>query len=112
MICRPEAKTLKLDDWLRRNRVSRAEFSRRIGVTPGAVTLICRDDGAWLSRETAERIVAETGGAVTPNDFLNCALQSAKEPICRTASRRPSRPSPAARSSSSPTTTTARTRAT
>ena len=34
------------------------------------MTLICRDDGAWLSRETAERIVAETGGAVTPNDFL------------------------------------------
>jgi 3,4-dihydroxy 2-butanone 4-phosphate synthase/GTP cyclohydrolase II len=34
------------------------------------VTLICRDEGAWLSRETAERIVAETAGAVTPNDFL------------------------------------------
>jgi 3,4-dihydroxy 2-butanone 4-phosphate synthase/GTP cyclohydrolase II len=61
---------MKLSDWLRRNSVSRAEFARRIGVSPGAVTLICRDDGAWLSRETAERIVAETGGVVTPNDFL------------------------------------------
>ncbi len=61
---------MKLADWLKRNSVSRAEFARRIGVSPGAVTLICRDDGAWLSRETAERIVAETGGAVTPNDFL------------------------------------------
>ena len=66
---------MKLDDWLRRNHVSRAEFSRRIGVTPGAVTQICREDGAWLSRETAESILAETAGAVTPNDFLNCALQ-------------------------------------
>ena len=61
---------MKLTDWLSRHGVSRAEFARRIGVSPGAVTLICRDDGAWLSRETAERIVAETGGAVTPNDFL------------------------------------------
>ncbi len=61
---------MKLDHWLKRNRVMRAEFARRIGVTPGAVTLICRNEGAWLSRETAERIVAETGGAVTPNDFL------------------------------------------
>ncbi len=61
---------MKLSDWLRRNSVSRAEFARRIGVSPGAVTLICREDGAWLSRETAERIVAETDGAVTPNDFL------------------------------------------
>ncbi len=61
---------MKLTDWLKRNSVSRSDFARRIGVSPGAVTLICRDDGGWLSRETAERIVAETGGAVTPNDFL------------------------------------------
>lgn len=62
---------MKLGDWLKHNGVSRADFARRIGVSPGAVTLICRDDGAWLSRETAERIVAETQGAVTPNDFLS-----------------------------------------
>jgi 3,4-dihydroxy 2-butanone 4-phosphate synthase/GTP cyclohydrolase II len=61
---------MKLADWLDRNRVRRAEFARRIGVSPGAVTQICRDEGAWVSRETAERIVAETAGAVTPNDFL------------------------------------------
>jgi 3,4-dihydroxy 2-butanone 4-phosphate synthase / GTP cyclohydrolase II len=62
---------MKLGDWLKQNGLSRADFARRIGVSPGAVTLICRDDGAWLSRETAERIVAETQGAVTPNDFLS-----------------------------------------
>jgi 3,4-dihydroxy 2-butanone 4-phosphate synthase/GTP cyclohydrolase II len=61
---------MKLADWLRRNGVSRSDFARRIGVSPGAVTLICREGGGWLSRETAERIVAETAGAVTPNDFL------------------------------------------
>jgi 3,4-dihydroxy 2-butanone 4-phosphate synthase / GTP cyclohydrolase II len=62
---------MKLGDWLKRNQVTRADFARRIGVSPGAVTLICREHGSWLSRETAERIVAETCGAVTPNDFLN-----------------------------------------
>src|SRR6202521_272140 len=61
---------MKLGDWLKRNQMSRADFARRIGVSPGAVTLICREQGSWLSRETAERIVAETQGAVTPNDFL------------------------------------------
>ena len=62
---------MKLGEWLRRNSVTRADFARRIGVSPGAVTLICREHGAWISRETAERIFAETGGAVTPNDFLS-----------------------------------------
>src|SRR5271170_6066034 len=62
---------MKLGDWLKRNQISRTDFARRIGVSPGAVTLICREHGSWLSRETAERIVAETHGAVTPNDFLS-----------------------------------------
>jgi 3,4-dihydroxy 2-butanone 4-phosphate synthase / GTP cyclohydrolase II len=62
---------MKLGNWLKRNRMSRTDFARRIGVSPGAVTLICREHGSWLSRETAERIVAETQGAVTPNDFLS-----------------------------------------
>ena len=65
---------MKLGDWLKRHQVSRTDFARRIGVSPGAVTLICREHGSWLSRETAERIVAETSGAVTPNDFLSPAL--------------------------------------
>ena len=64
---------MKLTDWLLRNDVKRVEFARRIGLSPGAVTQICREAGAWLSRETAERIVVETRGAVTPNDFLALA---------------------------------------
>ena len=69
---------MKLGDWLRRNGVTRADFARRIGVSPGAVTLICREDSPWMSRETAGRIVAETDGAVTPNDFLFAAPKDAK----------------------------------
>ena len=71
---------MKLGDWLRSNGVTRADFARRIGVSPGAVTLICREGRAWLSRETAERIVAETDGAVTPNDFLHEAPRGRKGP--------------------------------
>ena len=69
---------MKLSDWLRETGVPRIEFARRIGVTPGAITQICREDGPWISRETAERIVAETGGAVTPNDFLDDLALSRK----------------------------------
>jgi 3,4-dihydroxy 2-butanone 4-phosphate synthase/GTP cyclohydrolase II len=61
---------MKLSAWLSRHEVKRSEFARRIGVSPGAVTQICREDGAWPSRETAERIFVETGGTVTPNDFF------------------------------------------
>ncbi len=67
---------MKLAEWLTRSGVKRADFARRIGVSPGAVTQICREDGAWLSRETAQRILAETRGAVTPNDFLDGAVPS------------------------------------
>src|SRR5450755_2253967 len=61
---------MKLADWLSRNDVKRSDFARRVGLSPGAITQICRDEGAWISRETAEHIFAETKGAVTPNDFL------------------------------------------
>ncbi len=65
---------MRLADWLKRHGVKRNDFARRIGVTPGAVTQICERD-AWLSRDTAEAIVRETAGAVTPNDFLAaCAV--------------------------------------
>jgi 3,4-dihydroxy 2-butanone 4-phosphate synthase/GTP cyclohydrolase II len=67
---------MKLAEWLARNNISRADFARRINVSAGAVTLICREDGAWLSRETAERVFAETRGAVTPNDFLALCPQT------------------------------------
>ena len=103
---------MKLAEWLAREGVKRNVFARRIGVSPGAVTQICRDEGAWLSRETAQRILAETRGAVTPNDFLDGAVPSDWGNKCRITSIRPSRRSRAARSLSSPTTTTARTKAT
>lgn len=67
---------MKLADWLDKNGITRKAFAERIGVTPGAVTQLCNNHAGWLARETAELIVRETGGAVTPNDFLGegCGL--------------------------------------
>jgi 3,4-dihydroxy 2-butanone 4-phosphate synthase / GTP cyclohydrolase II len=61
---------VKLAEWLEAKGVKRVDFARSIGVSPGAVTQFCRQEGAWISRETAAMILRETNGAVTPNDFL------------------------------------------
>jgi 3,4-dihydroxy 2-butanone 4-phosphate synthase/GTP cyclohydrolase II len=71
---------MKLSEWLKRTRVTRVDFARRIGLSPGAVTQLCKDEGAWLSRETAVLISRETGGAVTPNDFLTLAGPARESP--------------------------------
>src|SRR5437879_4243683 len=64
---------MKLAAWLEANSVKRVNFARAIGVSPGAVTQFCNQDGAWISRETAQMILRETNGAGTPNDFLGVA---------------------------------------
>jgi len=61
---------MKLDVWLRQNKIARSAFAKQVGLSPASVTALCNDPAAWISRESAERITAATGGAVTPNDFL------------------------------------------
>jgi 3,4-dihydroxy 2-butanone 4-phosphate synthase/GTP cyclohydrolase II len=61
---------MKLDAWLTQNKIGRSAFARLVGLSPASVTALCNDQSAWISRESAERIAAATGGAVTPNDFL------------------------------------------
>lgn len=67
---------MKLADWLKipnpdGSRKRRREFAERIGVTPTMITAYCKEDGAmWPSKEKMAAIVRETGGQVTPNDFL------------------------------------------
>lgn len=67
---------MKLATWLTKTRMRRSDFAAAIGVSPAAVTLLCKDDSPWISRETAERIAKATRGAVTPNDFLGLASVS------------------------------------
>lgn len=61
---------MRLDDYLARSGETRSAFARRAGLSPAAVTALCNDPEVWISRDTASRICAATGGAVTPNDFL------------------------------------------
>jgi 3,4-dihydroxy 2-butanone 4-phosphate synthase/GTP cyclohydrolase II len=64
---------MKLGEWLKLNNVSRIDFARRTGLSKGSISQICNQDDAWVSRETAGRILRETDGAVTPNDLLEPA---------------------------------------
>lgn len=66
---------MKLDVWLRQNKIARSAFARQVELSPASVTALCNDQSAWISRESAERIAAATGGAVTPNDFLGIEAQ-------------------------------------
>lgn len=59
---------MKLTAYLARENLSQAEFARRISVSNGTVSLLARDL-IWMSAETAEKIAAATGGAVTAADF-------------------------------------------
>src|SRR5437764_810079 len=59
---------MELSGWLDRTKMPRSAFARAVGVSPGRITQIC--EGELPSLELAERIAKETGGAVTPNDFL------------------------------------------
>jgi 3,4-dihydroxy 2-butanone 4-phosphate synthase/GTP cyclohydrolase II len=68
---------MRLDAWLTINKETRSAFARRAGLSPAAVTALCNDPGVWVSRDSAERIAAATGGAVTPNDLLG--LKGSKE---------------------------------
>jgi 3,4-dihydroxy 2-butanone 4-phosphate synthase / GTP cyclohydrolase II len=72
---------MKLDDWLKRNNISRADFARRTGLSKGSISQICNQDTAWVSRETAQLILRETGGAVTPNDFLKTGSAEEMAPM-------------------------------
>jgi len=37
---------MKLAEWLKSNAVSRVDFARRIGVSPGTITQLCNQDDA------------------------------------------------------------------
>ena len=72
---------MKLDVWLRQTNTARSAFARQVGLSPASVTALCNDPTAWISRESAERIAAATGGAVTPNDFLEIGRASWRERV-------------------------------
>lgn len=60
---------MKLGDWLAREGITRSDFAGRVGVSAATITDLCKGN-QWIGRKTAETIYRETGGEVTPNDFL------------------------------------------
>ncbi|MET4734779.1 hypothetical protein ABIE64_003518 [Thalassospira sp. MBR-102] len=64
---------MKLSEWLKATKTKKIEFAARIGVSPSMVTRLC--DGSQMPNvETAHRVWAATGGAVTPNDFYGFVI--------------------------------------
>jgi 3,4-dihydroxy 2-butanone 4-phosphate synthase/GTP cyclohydrolase II len=61
---------MRLSDWLELKDITRAEFARRIGVSPAHVTGLCKGE-TWPSRRVVREIERETASAVTAADFVN-----------------------------------------
>ncbi|MEM8744801.1 MAG: bifunctional phosphopantothenoylcysteine decarboxylase/phosphopantothenate--cysteine ligase CoaBC, partial [Pseudomonadota bacterium] len=63
---------MKLALWLKSEGVSARDFAARVGTTEATISRL-RNARAQPSFELAEKIMQATGGAVTPNDFLDSA---------------------------------------
>lgn len=79
---------MKLADWLLREKLSFADFGSKIDRTAEAVRRYA--NGLRIpDRDTMPKIVAETGGQVTANDFFDLPAAfhaEANSPATRTAS--------------------------
>ena len=60
---------MQLSDWLIEQKIKRKDFAARIGVSPQTITGWCKGT-FWIRHDQAKAVLKETGGAVTPNDFL------------------------------------------
>jgi DNA-binding transcriptional regulator YdaS (Cro superfamily) len=61
---------MKLAQYLDSTRTKRSAFAASISVSPAYVSGLCAGE-YWPSRAVMARIVAATGGAVRPDDFLD-----------------------------------------
>lgn len=73
---------MKLSEWLDipnadGSRKRRDEFAGRISVTPQMISAYCAGT-IWPSKPTMQLIMAETGGSVTPNDFIEMPHEAAQ----------------------------------
>lgn len=68
---------MQLAAYLKTNEISDEDFGQRIGVTRQAVHRY--KNGRFPEKETLKMIVEATGGAVTPNDFLQALAASPEQ---------------------------------
>lgn len=69
---------MKLADWFNTRKPdgtkrSKKDFAEKIGKAPSTVTAYL--NGSWPGQDAMEAIVRETGGEVTPNDFMQAELR-------------------------------------
>lgn len=60
---------MNLSEYIAASGLKRYEFAKLIGVSQGYVTMLCQRT-VWPGHDLMVRIIRETGGAVTPNDFI------------------------------------------
>lgn len=70
---------MRLNDYLDHHGIKRREFAARIGVSPQTITGWC-DGTFWPGHDNALKVMQETGGAVTPTDFLIEPGETSDEP--------------------------------
>lgn len=59
-----------LGSYLRKNKIKKSDFAKRIGVTPGRVSQLLNGKDGKPKLELAKKIQDETDGAVTFQDWL------------------------------------------
>lgn len=70
---------MTLTQYLDQENLTAAEFGRRIGVSPAAMTRYCAGE-RFPNTAILRKIMSETRGQVTPNDFLETNRTSAATP--------------------------------
>lgn len=61
---------VKLDDYLKDAKLTNAAFAERLAVSEATISRL-RNGKQAPSWDLIQRIVAETSGKITPNDFLS-----------------------------------------
>jgi transcriptional regulator with XRE-family HTH domain len=77
---------MKLDDWLKAEKMTSAEFARLSGIGDRQAVHKYRHGERFPTAENLQRIRKATGGAVTANDFAD---QHAPEPTAAPANDSP-----------------------
>lgn len=62
------AHAMTLDEWLSHQNLSKSAFAAAVGVSPSTISRAARRI-TWPEASLAAKIVAATGGRVTPNDL-------------------------------------------
>ena len=70
---------MKLKDYLSMNSLTQKQFAELVGVDQTQISRYLR--GGWPERKTAIAIMEVTGGAVTPEDFLEGVKTVAIPPV-------------------------------